>query len=122
MDQGRGNGFARLWREPQGDSIDYRVSAERIGANGSLAFAKAARVPLGTDLAGRDDAFNPVERLLAALAACMIQGTERVAPMLAFDGVEVALEAKRKNVLPTLVKTTYQTVVRTVWPFCIATY
>ena len=95
--------------------MEYRVRAERIDANGSLAFAKAAQVLLGTDLAGRDDAFNPVELLLAALAACMIKGVERVAPMLgfAFDGVEVVLQAERQDAQPKLVKITYQMTVRT---------
>ncbi len=53
---------------------------------------------LDTDLAGRQDAMNPVELLLSALAACMLKGIERVTPMLKFriDGAEVSLEAKRQ--------------------------
>ena len=82
--------------------MDYRVVAHRVDANGSLAQAKSAEVVLGTDLAGRQDAFNPVELLLAALAACMIKGVERVAPMLAFQfsTVEVRLEADRQDSPP----------------------
>ena len=85
--------------------MDYKVVAHRVDAHGSLARAKAAEVVLGTDMAGRQDAFNPVELLLAALAACMIKGVERVTPMLAFqfETVEVRLEATRQDSPPKLV-------------------
>jgi uncharacterized OsmC-like protein len=93
--------------------MEYKVVAHRIDAQGSLARAKAAEVVLGTDLAGREDAFNPVELLLAALAACMIKGVERVKPLLAFavDGVEVRLEAVRQDAPPKLVRINYEIVV-----------
>lgn len=92
--------------------MEYRVLAHRVDANGSLARAKSAEVVLGTDLAGRQDAFNPVELLLAALAACMIKGVERVAPMLAFEfsSVEVRLEAIRQDSPPKLVEIRYEIV------------
>ena len=45
--------------------MEYRVHARRIDAHGSLAVAKEAEVTLDTDLAGRRDAMNPVELLLA---------------------------------------------------------
>lgn len=92
--------------------MDYRVMAHRVDGNGSLARAKSAEVVLGTDLAGRQDAFNPVELLLAALAACMIKGVERVAPMLAFrfNTVEVRLEADRQDSPPKLVAIRYEIV------------
>jgi uncharacterized OsmC-like protein len=79
--------------------MDYKVVARRVDAQGSRAWAKAAEVALGTDLAGREDAFNPVELLLAALAACMIKG------------VEVRLEAIRQDAPPKLVKITYEILV-----------
>lgn len=93
--------------------MEYKVVAHRVDAQGSLAQAKAAEVVLGTDLAGREDAFNPVELLLAALAACMIKGVERVKPLLAFavEGVEVRLEAIRQDAPPKLVRINYQIVV-----------
>jgi uncharacterized OsmC-like protein len=77
----------------------YRVHARRIDAHGSLAVAKEAEVTPDTDLAGRRDAMNPVELLLAALAACMLKGIERVAPMLNFqwDGAEVRPESVRQD-------------------------
>jgi uncharacterized OsmC-like protein len=93
--------------------MDYKVVARRVDAQGSRAWAKAAEVVLGTDLAGREDAFNPVELLLAALAACMIKGVERVKRLLAFqvEGVEVRLEAIRQDAPPKLVKITYEILV-----------
>lgn len=90
--------------------MDYRVVAHRVDAHGSLARAKSAEVVLGTDMAGRRDAFNPVELLLAALAACMIKGVERVAPMLGFQftSVEVRLLAERQDSPPKLVAIRYE--------------
>ena len=91
----------------------YKVTARRVDAQGSLAMAKQAQVVLATDMAGRQDAFNPVELLLAALAACMIKGAERVTPLLQFqiNGIEVRLEAIRQDAPPKLVKILYEIVV-----------
>ena len=93
--------------------MDYRLYARRIDSHGSLAIAKQAEVTLDTDLAGRRDAMNPVELLLAALAACMLKGIERVVPMLQFqlDGAEVALEAVRQDAPPKLVLIRYEIIV-----------
>ena len=90
--------------------MEYRVQAHRIDAHGSLAAAKEAEVTLDTDLAGRRDAMNPVELLLAALAACMLKGIERMTPMLHFqiDGAEVALEAVRQDAPPKLTLIRYE--------------
>ncbi|MDF2980305.1 MAG: osmotically inducible protein [Devosia sp.] len=77
--------------------------------------AKSAQVILDTDLAGRDDALNPVELLLSALAACIIKGIERVAPMIrfSFKGVEVEIDAERQDAPPKLVSISYRLLVRT---------
>lgn len=93
--------------------MDYRVQARRIDAHGSLARAKQAEVTLDTDLAGRADAMNPVELLLAALAACMLKGIERVTPMLNFriDGAEVRLQAVRQDAPPKLTLIRYEIIV-----------
>ncbi len=64
--------------------LEFTVTAERVDAHGSVVRCKAATVTLDTDLAGRTDAFNPAELLLAALSACIIKGIERVAPILRF--------------------------------------
>ncbi|WP_035025069.1 OsmC family protein [Gemmobacter nectariphilus] len=93
--------------------MDYRVHARRIDAHGSLARAKQAEVTLDTDLGGRADAMNPVELLLAALAACMLKGIERVTPMLnlRIDGAEVRLEAVRQDAPPKLTLIRYEIIV-----------
>lgn len=93
--------------------MEYKITARRVDAQGSLAMAKQAQVVLATDMAGRQDAFNPVELLLAALAACMIKGAERVTPLLQFqiNGIEVRLEAIRQDAPPKLVKIIYEIVV-----------
>ena len=93
--------------------MEYRVTAHRIDAHGSMAVAKDAEVRLDTDLAGRRDAMNPVELLLAALAACLLKGIERVTPMLQLriDAIEVSLEAIRQDVPPKLVEIRYEIVV-----------
>ena len=95
--------------------LEYRIAARRIDAEGSVANAKMAEVRLDTGLAGSADAFNPAELLLAAIAACMIKGIERVTPMLdfRFSGVEVSLHAVRQDAPPRIVSIDYELVVDT---------
>jgi len=69
-------------RPEMGPMLEYRVGANRIDSHGSVASAKDAELVLDTDVNGRPDAFNPAELFLAAIAACMIKGIERVIPML----------------------------------------
>lgn len=86
------------------EKLTFEVTAHRVDAHGSLASTKGATITLDTDLAGRRDAFNPAELLLAAISACMIKGIERVAPILKFEfrGVHVALHGVRQDVPPRL--------------------
>ncbi|MDP3690734.1 OsmC family protein [Bradyrhizobium sp.] len=95
--------------------LEYRVSARRIDAHGSVAAAKAAEIVLDTDVAGRPDAFNPAELFLASIAACMIKGIERVTPMLKFDlrGVEVKLHGIRQDSPPKMISIDYELIVDT---------
>jgi uncharacterized OsmC-like protein len=95
--------------------LEYRVSARRIDSHGSEATTKNATVVLDTDVNGRPDAFNPAELLLAAVAACMIKGIERVAPILKFEfrGVEVKLHGVRQDKPPKMVAITYELIVDT---------
>ena len=95
--------------------LEYRVSARRIDSHGSEATTKSATVVLDTDVNGRPDAFNPAELLLAAVAACMIKGIERVAPILKFEfrGVEVKLHGVRQDKPPKMVGITYELIVDT---------
>lgn len=95
--------------------LEYRVQARRIDAHGSIASTKDAEVLLDTDPAGRSDAFNPAELLLASLAACMIKSTERIIPMIHFElrGMEVRLHAVRQDVPPKLTEIRYELIVDT---------
>ena len=95
--------------------LEYRVSARRVDAHGSLARCKEARIVLDTDVAGRPDAFNPAELLLAALAACILKGIERVTPLLKFQlrGADVRLHAERQDSPPKLVSINYELTVDT---------
>jgi uncharacterized OsmC-like protein len=95
--------------------LEYSVSAKRLDDTGSEAAAGDAHIILDTGMAGRPDAFNPAELLLASLAACMIKGAERVAPMLKFDlrGLEVSLHGQRQDSPPKMLSIDYELVVDT---------
>ncbi len=95
--------------------LTYAVSAKRIDAHGSVARCKGAEVVLDTDIAGREDAFNPAELFLAAIAACMIKGIERVLPLIHFNlrGVDVQLNAVRQDAPPKIVSVHYELTVDT---------
>ncbi len=95
--------------------MTFAVRAARRDAHGSEATCKSASIALDTDLAGRQDAFNPAELLLAALAACMIKGIERVSPILRFGfrAVEVRLSGIRQDVPPRMESITYEILVDT---------
>lgn len=102
-------------RPEMGPMLEYRVSAKRIDSHGSVASTKDAEIILDTDISGRPDAFNPAELFLAAIAACMIKGIERVTPMLKFDlrGVEVRLQGIRQDSPPKMVSVDYELIVDT---------
>lgn len=95
--------------------LEYSVEARRVDRHGSVAIAKKAEIVLDTDVKGRTDAFNPAELLLAAVAACMIKGIERVSPMLdfTFRGVEIKLHGVRQDSPPKMVSIDYEIVVDT---------
>jgi uncharacterized OsmC-like protein len=95
--------------------MDYSVKARRIDAHGSIATTKAAEILLDTDLQGRPDGFNPAELFLAAIAACMIKGIERVTPTLKFDlrAVEIRLHAVRQDSPPKIASVEYEIIVDT---------
>ena len=93
--------------------LSFQVTARRTDAHGSVARCKDAELSLDTDLAGRMDAFNPAELLLAAVSACMIKGIERVTPILKFQlrGVEVRVHGVRQDVPPRLEPIDYEILV-----------
>ncbi len=95
--------------------LEYDVVARRVDAHGGVARCKDAEITLDTDVSGRPDTFNPAELLLAAIAACMIKGIERVAPMIHFQfrGVEVRLHGVRQDNPPFMSSITYDLVVDT---------
>ncbi len=95
--------------------LEYQVDARRVDAHGSLAMTKKAHIDLDTDLGGRPDAFNPAELLLAAVAACIIKGIERVTPLLHFEltGVAVKLHAVRQDSPPKIISIDYVLTVET---------
>jgi uncharacterized OsmC-like protein len=95
--------------------LEYRVSARRLDAHGSEAHTKEATLVLDTDMKGRPDAFNPAELFLASIAACMIKGIERVAPMIHFQfrGAEVKLHGMRQDAPPMMVSVDYEIIVDT---------
>lgn len=95
--------------------LEYRVSARRIDAHGSEAATKEATLTLDTDIKGRVDAFNPAELFLASIAACMLKGIERVAPMIHFEfkGAEVKLNGLRQDAPPMMVAISYEIIVDT---------
>lgn len=99
----------------QPTKMSFAVTARRIDAHGSTAHSKQADLTLDTDLAGRPDAFNPAELLLAALAACMIKGIERVTPILHFElrGVEVRMHGVRQDTPPKMESIDYEILVDT---------
>jgi uncharacterized OsmC-like protein len=74
-----------------------------------------ATVTLNTSLNGQTEAFNPAELLLAALAACMIKGIERVTPILKFElrGLTINLHGVRQDVPPRMESITYEIIVDT---------
>ena len=93
--------------------MTFDVSAQRVDAHGSLAQCKDADITLDTDMAGRTDAFNPAELLLAAVAACMIKGIERVTPILKFElrGVTIRLHGVRQDAPPKMESIEYEILV-----------
>ena len=95
--------------------MTFDVRSVRIDGHGSRSYCKDAEILLDTDLAGRRDAFNPAELLLAALSACMIKGIERVTPILGFRlrGVEVRIHGVRQDAPPLLESVSYEILVDT---------
>jgi len=95
--------------------MEYSVQARRVDSHGSIATTKGAQLTLDTDIKGRMDAFNPAELFLAAVAACMIKGIERVTPMLKFElrGVDVRLHGVRQDSPPKIVAVDYEIIVDT---------
>lgn len=79
------------------DVMTFQVKANRVDAELSRVKAKEFEFVVDTSQAGRIDALNPVELLLASLSACLIKGVQRVAGTLGidYDSITVSLTAHR---------------------------
>lgn len=90
--------------------LTFSVHARRNDAHGSEATCKSASIALDTDLAGRVDAFNPAELMMAALAACILKSIERVSPILKFQlrSVAVSLAGVRQDIPPRMESIDYE--------------
>mgnify|MGYP001098838068 CR=1 FL=1 len=95
--------------------LRFEVQANRVDGSGSTLTSKETTLTLDTSIAGRKDALNPVELLLAAQAACFIKGIERLAPTLNFDysSVKVMLEADRPEDQARLSEVRYRLIIGT---------
>lgn len=93
----------------------YTMSATRLDGHGTRMNCKAAELVADTDPAGRADAFNPAELLLAAVAACMMKGIERVTPMLGFSlrGATIHVTGERQDAPPRMTRIDYEILVDT---------
>lgn len=93
----------------------YTMSAIRIDGHGTRMVCKGAELVADTDPAGRADAFNPAELLLASVAACMMKGIERVTPMLGFSlrGVTIHLTGERQDAPARMTRIDYEILVDT---------
>lgn len=93
----------------------YTMSATRLDGHGTRMACKSAELLADTDPAGRADAFNPVELLLAAVAGCMMKGIERVSPMLDFShrGVTIQVTGERQDAPPRMTRIDYEVLVDT---------
>lgn len=93
----------------------YSVIASRLDGHGTRMSCKGAELVADTDPAGRADAFNPAELLLASIAACMMKSIERVTPMLnfSFRGVTIHLAGERQDAPPRMTRVGYEILVDT---------
>ena len=95
--------------------LEYTIAAATVGPLRAVARCRDAEIELDTDPAGRAEAFNPAELLLTAVAACMLKGIERVAPMLRFGwrGASVRVHGVRQDAPPRMIRIEYELVVDT---------
>ena len=95
--------------------MEYNVTTTSHAGADSRAAAKQASIVLDTDMAGRVDAFNPAELLLAAVGTCMLKSMQRIIPMIKFEmqGAEIRLHGVRQDIPPKIEEITYEIMVDT---------
>jgi uncharacterized OsmC-like protein len=88
----------------------FTITAHRVDNHISQAGNEYFTLPLGTDMDGNKDALNPMEMLMAALAACMIKGTNRLMPLLPIriDSMDITFTATRQDSPPKVATIDYQ--------------
>jgi uncharacterized OsmC-like protein len=88
----------------------FTITAHRVDDHISQAGNEHLTLPLGTDMEGNIDALNPMEMLMAALAACMIKGTNRLMPLLPIriDSMDITFTATRQDSPPKVAAIDYQ--------------
>lgn len=94
---------------------EYEVFSQRLSSHVSVATTKCAQVSVHTDAVGREDLFNPVELLLAALSGSLLEGVARATPVLGLvvRGAAVRVHAYCQDGPPKLSRVEY-----TVWLDC----
>jgi len=95
--------------------MEYNVTTTSHAGGDSRAVTKQASIVLDTDMAGRVDAFNPAELLLAAVGTCMLKSMQRIIPMINFEmqGAEIKLHGVRQDIPPKIEEVTYEITVDT---------
>ena len=76
----------------------YKVTSS-FSQQGVVARCKQAEIELDATLVDLDEAFNPVELLMASLCACMTRGVLRAAKLNKIDvrAVDITLNATRQD-------------------------
>ena len=89
----------------------YNVTTTSHAGANSRAVAKQASIVLDTNMAGRADAFNPADLLLAAVGTCMLKSMQRIIPMIKFEmqGAEIKLHGVRQDSPPKIEEITVDT-------------
>lgn len=91
------------------------VHALRLGRYGSLIVSGEAEIEVDTGTEPRSDSFGSVELQLAAVAACMMQTIEKLAPShgVRLDGVDLAVAADCEDTPPAILRIGYVVTVHT---------
>ena len=92
----------------------YNVTS-KFSDQRAIANCKQAEIELDASLLNQDDAFNPVELLMASLCACMTRGVLRAAKLnkIDVDGVDVALVATRQDSPSKITRIEYELILDT---------
>ncbi len=95
--------------------LQYGIEARRTDARSGAATCRSVTIPLDTAARGREDALNPSELLLTALAASILRNLERVAQQISFEFREAHVEvhAQRTDTPPRIAAIEYVLTIET---------